>query len=511
MKLRFFIPLAALGFAAPVLAPTDALACGGCYHVASETETTVVTGHRMVLAVSKVQTVLWDQIVYQGNPTEFAWVLPIKPGARLELSTDAWFETLDATTSTSVVSPELHCPPPPGARGGCSSQEASDLAGAQGPRSDVTVVHEGTVGPYETVTLSTDTPGALNTWLAEHDYAVDETVQPIIDAYVAEGFDFIALRLQPGQGVRAMKPVRVVSPGASPTLPLRMVAAGTGATVGITLFVIGEGRWATKNFPNGTVAVERLSWDFLTSESNYGLLREEALAAGDSRTWLTTYAKLGPLLNGVKDPTAQDEYYYGDTGNVSYGTDDGYERVETIGEAYFIQAERNSEATDCTDDFLTHALSGDVVVDPCPPGEPDPEACAPIDAGQIDARTFACGDADDLAVALTGMHPRDVWLTRLESSLPRAALASDLDIEASSSQTAVENWLSPVEILNEQEVCRASADEEAALGIPRRGGGRRPPRDVPAALVLAGLAIAAITARRTRRALGLAMRYGRTA
>jgi hypothetical protein len=66
------------------------------------------------------------------------------------------------------------------------------------------VVHKGTVGPYDTVTLSTSTPGALNTWLTTNGYGVDEGTQPIIDAYVAEEFDFIALRLQPGAGVREM-------------------------------------------------------------------------------------------------------------------------------------------------------------------------------------------------------------------------------------------------------------------------------------------------------------------
>ena len=68
-------------------------------------------------------------------------------------------------------------------------------------------------------------------------------IDPIIAAYVNEGFDFLALKLQPGQGVQAMRPVRVTTQGAGLTLPLRMVAAGTGATVGITLWVVADGRY----------------------------------------------------------------------------------------------------------------------------------------------------------------------------------------------------------------------------------------------------------------------------
>ena len=97
------------------------------------------------------------------------------------------------------------------------------------------------------------TPEALGEWLRANGYELPASIQPTIDEYTNAGFDFIALRMKPGAGVRQMKPVRVVSPGASPVLPLRMVASGTGAEVAITLFVIGEGRWETKNFPNGVV------------------------------------------------------------------------------------------------------------------------------------------------------------------------------------------------------------------------------------------------------------------
>src|SRR5262245_27880536 len=162
----------------------EADASGGCYHRAAETETTVVTGHRMAVAVSPVQTVLWDQIEYAGSPSEFAWVLPVRPGARLELATDAWFDTLDAATAARVVAPQLDCPPPPsGNRGGfgcgASADEASGGAPESGfgPFETVTVVHHGTVGPYETVTLSTEQPGGLNAWLSAHGYAVDDGIQ----------------------------------------------------------------------------------------------------------------------------------------------------------------------------------------------------------------------------------------------------------------------------------------------------------------------------------------------
>src|SRR5258708_39391859 len=78
----------------------DAQACGGCFHERPPPsvviDPSIVTDHRMAFSMSPVQTVLWDQVRYAGSPKDFAWVLPVKPGARVELSHDAWIAALDA-------------------------------------------------------------------------------------------------------------------------------------------------------------------------------------------------------------------------------------------------------------------------------------------------------------------------------------------------------------------------------------------------------------------------------
>ncbi len=99
------LTMAATQFAAPSVAE----ACGGCFHAGGETESTVVTGHRMAMSISQTQSVLWDQIEYTGEPSEFSWVLPIKPGAHLEVAKDAWFDVLDAGTAAAVGSRSVSC------------------------------------------------------------------------------------------------------------------------------------------------------------------------------------------------------------------------------------------------------------------------------------------------------------------------------------------------------------------------------------------------------------------
>jgi MYXO-CTERM domain-containing protein len=260
----------------------DASACGGCF--IAQSESTVVTGHKMILSVSQQQTTLYDQIVYSGDPSSFAWILPVKGVADVGLSSDALFQALDQATTTTINSPQLTCPPPPD----CGFDNGGPFAGGGGAggSSSVTVVAQNTVGPYETVQLNSADPSALGAWLAQHGYNIPSDIQPVIDAYVGEGFDFLALKLVPGQGVSAMRPVRISTPGASAVLPLRMVAAGTGAITPITLWVMAEGRYDAVNLPSFTIDPNELVWDWDTQSSNYTQVKQAAFAATQNKGWL---------------------------------------------------------------------------------------------------------------------------------------------------------------------------------------------------------------------------------
>jgi MYXO-CTERM domain-containing protein len=281
------VPIAALALSST----RDAAACGGCF--VPPDESTQVTGHRMVLSVSQSETTLWDQISYSGNPSSFAWILPTKGLVDIKLSSDALFAFLGQATAVTVLPPPLNCPGPP--EGCFFNGEDGASAGAGGSASPgaggVTVVAQETVGPYETVQLKSDDPTALKNWLTSHNFTVPADVQPVIDAYVADHFDFLALKLVPGKGLDSMRPVRVTTPGASPILPLRMVAAGTGAVTPITLWVLGEGRYETANFDNFTINTASVLWNWNTSSSTYPNLKQAAFAAHGGSAWLTEAAR----------------------------------------------------------------------------------------------------------------------------------------------------------------------------------------------------------------------------
>jgi MYXO-CTERM domain-containing protein len=274
------IPLAALA-----LSPArDAKACGGCFHEPGiqQMDMTQVTGHRMIFSISKTQTTLWDQITYMGDPKSFAWVLPIKGMADIGVSSDALFGNLEQETQIVINSPFISCPSPPQ----CNSAGFAAGAGGGGMNEDggVTVTAQKVVGPYDTVQLSSSDPAALTNWLTQHNYKVPPDIDPIIAAYVKEGFDFVAIKLVPNMGISSMKPIRVTTMGATPTLPLRMVAAGVGATTPITLWILSESAYKPSNFGSFEITDDDLVWDWTSMSSNYADLKSKAFAAG--KGWL---------------------------------------------------------------------------------------------------------------------------------------------------------------------------------------------------------------------------------
>jgi len=260
----------------------DANACGGCF-VPTENPT-VVTDHKMIFSVSKQQSTLYDQITYQGDPASFGWVLPISGTVDVGLSADVVFSGLNSLTTTSIVPPPRNCPSQ-GAGGSSSGGFGGAAPPNASPNDGVNVLKKEVVGPYETVQLQATTPNALQTWLAQNGFNIPADVQPVIATYQSENFNFLAMKLQPGKGIKDMRPVRVTTQGASIALPLRMVAAGTGPIVGITLWIVGEGRYEPQNFNSFLIKAEDLTWDWNQSKSNYTELRAQKTTEGQGRVW----------------------------------------------------------------------------------------------------------------------------------------------------------------------------------------------------------------------------------
>jgi hypothetical protein len=385
-------------------------ACGGCF-VPPE-ESTVVTGHRMILSVGMDQSTLYDQIEYTGDPAEFAWVLPIKGQVDIGVSSDLVFNQLGFDTGVQVLPPPLDCP----SYGGCDDElnaggpGSSGVGGGGGQDSGVNVIAQEVVGPYETVQLQATDPNALNDWLDGHGYSIPAEIQPIIDDYLEEGFNFLAMKLVPGVGVDKMSPVRITTPGAQAALPLRMVAAGTGATTTVTLWVIGEGRYQPQNFPSFEIAADTVVWDYATDDSNYAELRQQAYDASNGFAWQTE-------SSFSYDPASFKNQIF----NVV--------------------------------DFNGPEQSG-------------------YDDGSGDWEQAQQAATEDMDTLFAGMNESDVWVTRLRAELSRDALGSDLHVEAHDSQTQVSPVIQTTKWVGTQPSCAPPPDcGDSGFGFGSGSGG----------------------------------------
>jgi hypothetical protein len=505
MRFRELLGLTIVSGSLLVAQPRQARACGGCFHQAISNVSTVVTAHRMAFAFSSTRTVLWDQIQYAGSPRDFSWVLPVKGDATIESADDSWFDALEGVTNQVTTPAQLDCYVHRGG-GSCDCSSADDSVpavatggpGAFNGMGGVIVRQQGSVGPYMFVQLRAANSDSLLKWLPDNGYTIPPDIKPVIEAYQTEGFDFIALRLAPQNDIRQMTPVRVITPGATPTLPLRMVAAGTGEHVGITLYVIAEGRYEAAGYNNKVdIDYSNLTFDwhgtFDTTQgtTNYNELRMQALAAGDGKNWLTSFASRTPFaktytdvlnnkitysINVSMSPTAF-------TGPVPVFNDftELYFRVSpSTAMTFFIDAgslppnivETLNDTKLVVDDLCSlNPQAGDA-------GASAPSCPTRVGIDQQRATRLVSGGRTDLAAALIGMHPKDVWLTRLEANLPHAALANDLKITPASEQTevfsahrATQHANPPCDLLQNHDVEIVSSNDSPASRTRQAGVG----------------------------------------
>ena len=270
--------------------PERSAACGGCFGPSGQP--TVVTGHRMAIAISPAETTLWDQFEYAGSPEDFVWVLPVSGGqdVQIELADADFFESLARESQITLQAP---APPGAGMGGGgfgCGDVAYDGASASEPAYPNVTIYGREVVGPYETVTIGSEDVDALANWLDEHGYALPDALRPTIAYYVDQAMNFVVLRLAPGNGVQNMQPVRVTTPGMHLAFPLRMVAAGVADSVALELFVLAEGRYEAGNLGNVEIDRNAITYDWATNLFNYDALADAALAEDGGHVWLTEYA-----------------------------------------------------------------------------------------------------------------------------------------------------------------------------------------------------------------------------
>jgi hypothetical protein len=407
-----------------------------------------VRSHRIALSVAPDRTVLWDELSYTGAPADFLWLLPVRGDATFEVANPAWFDALEAATRPRVGALRPECVSVD-TGGGCACMgpvtEAPFPTDTSAPLT-VQVLRTNTVGPYRMNLVRASDPGALASYVTEGGYVIPPGFESTIESYIADGYDFIAASLRPNAGVVDMKPIRVATKGGTPLLPMRMLAAGAAPIVSVELYVIGEDRQTLPELSEVFLERGRLTWDGRLGGSNYESLESAALAENDGLSFFAAFAS--------RDPFAT--YHETVDGNAVLFLASGGGLYTRLADVYFAQGrlEAATAAPQCSS--IVAALRSDLEVS-------DAE---PIEQGQIDDLSFACGPMVDIQQALIGMHPARVWLTRLDLELPREAIAQDYLVAPQASGMAVVPAYAPSRLVNAPASCQEPIFQSSVA--PRR-------------------------------------------
>ncbi|XXX77093.1 DUF2330 domain-containing protein [Sorangium sp. So ce134] len=353
---------------------------------------------RVAVAAGPERTTLWTSVRFDGARGPVAVVVPVPPLAALDVSSDAWFEALEAATAPRVLPPEGVAP---------------YCAGEQGPPGPFDTVgqlkHEATLEPIEVTVL--EDAGAVARWAESAGLALSaETAEQLGDM---QGMRFAAARFEAPGGPAVTRTLRVAAGGGEPRLPLSLARAGA-ADVRVTAWLLGDGRGALTGATPVALPPASLSWDASEKRSDYAELRAEALGQAGLH---------GALVEGAGHEAL--------SRRIALGSDS----VDSVVAAYFARAGAYGDIGDGTGACAAVAAaaleSSLAVAASCPRA-----ALGVVDGSldcaesprrdETDPDLLRCGPAaDDLAVGLSGLAPSSVWLTRVSLRLAAGQAGAD--------------------------------------------------------------------------------------
>lgn len=379
--------------AAALLASDEVLACGGFF---CSTGPVDQSAERILFEVHEDgSTTAVVEVKFNGDPGDFSWIVPVPEVPVVEVVPSLVLDVLDQRAAPRIVPPPLSyesCDddtrPQSYSGYGCtdaaapSASDGGAALGAGGGEDDgVDVVALPRVGPYDdVVVVSSDDPNALVDWLNAEGYVITDAMRPVVEAYVAEGQKFLAVKLAPDAGVQDIAPIKFTCPSETPTIPIRLTAVAAEPHMKVVVHLVGDTTFLPASFRTATIDPDDVRVDLYSLRNNYDALL--ALAVEDEGGQAFVVERAGPaddVLASIR--------------SVSPSNDD-----ETAAQAYLVDLlERRPvltrlstrlSARNMTDDptFVAASASADGVIDLS--GRPARDVCDP----QVESEP-ACGFA----------------------------------------------------------------------------------------------------------------------
>ncbi len=323
-----------------------------------------VTGEEVATTFGADQTTSWTRL--DASSGGFVWLIPLPPGARADLGSDAWLGALDVAYAARIV--------PPAAPAPCNALGTAEVS--------TTAAHGARLSPSDARILFGDADLATYGSDLELD---GETITAAHSAFLA-GSALLALRFGATQGPVRTPTVRVTWPSAANGSPSTSVGAGVHPSFS-TVYAIGPGPAAFGGAPVllGAVAPPEITWG--ARGSNYPTVRWNALVGvGEGRFLIESASHRGLFVaradQSLTIPSVAGSYFGPDT----------------CGLASQLLAASNAR--------VSHTCAAGALAwfggASCDEG---------VLAGETDAHTLRCG-GDDFALALSNATPAALAVTR---------------------------------------------------------------------------------------------------
>jgi hypothetical protein len=149
-----------------------------------------------------------------GGSTEAAWVVPVPSLPEVNTASAEWFERLSELTQPEILTRTRLTTFPGGPT-------------AEFGQGRVEVLSREQVGVYDVAVLSASESTALLDWLDDQGFEFPSRGERILDAYVAEGWIFVATRVAPGETAELegdVHPLCLSFETAKPVYPMRLTS-----------------------------------------------------------------------------------------------------------------------------------------------------------------------------------------------------------------------------------------------------------------------------------------------
>lgn len=226
-----------------LLASSVAWPCAGLFTESSQIASS--DAQEVILRLDEDRTEIEYNVRYDGNASDFGWIIPI-PGAFVDLeeADAALFDEYRSLTAPQYID---HGEDVKGCGCGGGAKSGGDLENRSDTASDFSVeLASGFAGSYEYTVLDGANTAAVVAWLDDNGWESGDQGEAL-SIYSLLEMDFVAMKLTPdtpstGSAGRTLAPVRIITEGENLHFPAIMSYYGMLESYRTTVWIEGSAR-----------------------------------------------------------------------------------------------------------------------------------------------------------------------------------------------------------------------------------------------------------------------------